>query len=146
MEEKGQTVSVAPAGESLRLQLGGRTAVGVTAVGTDLFISGRAFGISAALAWLLPDALQPGRSGAGPDRVLELPGAAAAAPGNGYVLARLSELRGGDARHQLAGAVSATALSTPSCVRAVRAARELLARPGRPRCARTAPARPCGCS
>jgi hypothetical protein len=115
-QEKGQPITVAPVGGSLLPQLSGRTAVGVTAAGADQFISGSAFGISAALVWLLPDAFtltDVARDLAGfwNYRALRLRHRETVT-----VLARLSELSRGDDGRRLAEAVSGTALSTPSCV------------------------------
>ena len=115
-EEAGQQVSTATAGHSLLPQLGERTAVSVTATAVDDFVSTDAFGVSAGLVWLLPDEftlpqVAEDLAGFWNYRALRL-----RHQGTVTVLARMSSMRAEEARSLLAEAVSATALSTPTCV------------------------------
>jgi hypothetical protein len=115
-EEAGQEVSAAAAGQSLFPQLGGRTAVSVTATAVDNFVSTDAFGVSAGLVWLLPDEftlpeVAEDLAGFWNYRALRL-----RHRGTVTVLARMSSLRAEEARRRLSEALSATALSTPMCV------------------------------
>lgn len=115
-EEAGQAVSVASTGNCVLPQLTGLTAVGVTAMAVDNFVSTSAFMTSAALVWLLPDNftladIARDLVGFWNYRALRL-----RHRGTVTILARPSSLRQKETRRRLAEAVSATALSVPMCV------------------------------
>ena len=113
-EKAGQGFSVA-AGGHLSPQMEGRTVVGVTATAVDDFIGTSVFGDSTALVWLVPDnftlpEVAEDLAGFWNYRALRL-----RHRGTVTVIARLSSLRQAEAGRSLAAAVSATALSTPTC-------------------------------
>jgi hypothetical protein len=115
-QQAGQDVFVAVAGDDLVPQLDARTAVGVTATAVDDFIGTTVFGITTALVWVLPDnftlaEVAEDLAGFWNDRALRLQHR-----GTVTVLTRLSSLCEEEAGRRLAQAVSATALSTPTCV------------------------------
>ena len=115
-EQAGQEVFVAAAGDHFLPQLDARTAVGVTATAVDDFIGTTMFGMTTALVWVLPDNFTLAEVADDLAMFWNFRALRLQHRGTVTVLTRLSSLREEEAGRRLAQAVSATALSTPTCV------------------------------
>ena len=115
-EQVGQEVFVAAPGDDFLPQLDARTAVGVTATAVDDFIGTTMFGMTTALVWVLPDNFTLAEVADDLAMFWNFRALRLQHRGTVTVLTRLSSLREEEAGRRLAQAVSATALSTPTCV------------------------------
>jgi hypothetical protein len=115
-EEDGQAISAVPADSYVLPQLGGRTAVGVTATAVDNFISMSAFMTTTALVWVLPDSFTLTEVAKDLTAFWNYRALRPRHRGTVTVIARQAALRRPEAQRRLVEAVSATAFTTPMCV------------------------------
>ena len=115
-EEEGQAISAVPEDSYVLPQLGGRTALGMTATAVDDFIIMSAFMTTTALVWVLPDSFTLTEVAKDLTAFWNYRALRPRHRGTVTVIARQAALRRPETQRRLVEAVSATAFSTPMCV------------------------------